>query len=109
MAKKTKVSVFIFDLWHLFDRLEGLELELDEVNRLIGQYLEIRLSKSGYLVVHPTHDFMVRTNPYFRYIEDKLDKCRLTGLFDPTMIPTHQRAVECHFVVREYNLIVVFP
>lgn len=109
MIKSRNAKVFVFDLCHVYDRLIGLELELNEIEKYLGYYLESRFAKTGYLVIKTSYPFQMLTNPYFRFIEDKLNACRLMSLFNPTNIPSQQRAAECHLVVRDYSLLVVFP
>ena len=109
MSMHNRVKVFEYDLEHVHDRIVDLDISLEKANRLIGIYLELRLNKSGYLVVHPTHTLLVRTDPYFKYIEDKLDGCRLMSLLNPTNIPSQLRAAECRLIPRDHSLWVVFP
>lgn len=109
MSTSRNAKVYVFDLCHVYDRLIGLEVELEDIERILGYYLETRFVKTGYLVIKPSTPFVMYTNPYYRFIEDRLKECRLMSLFNPTNIPSQQRAVECRLVVRDHALLVVFP
>lgn len=104
----SKRTTFIFDLLHLYDKFEFLEIEPEVGDRYIGYYLETEFSKSGYLVVKPTHHRPSPDDYNYAFIKNSLKQCRLTGLFNPTLIPPNYRAMECTFKVVYGTLNVTF-